>query len=178
MDIQTKTYTVGTGAWDSTYVGFVLTLNIIENSVSQADNTSNISYELILSNPNNQYPYEAGSATRYVELVLGPHTLSQDVTGAWVFNSSTTQKVLLSGSVDIAHKADGSFMMGVYAKMPRLRTDGAGPQEMVISDTMALTPIQVAPAACPIVFNGQEVNSVVFNGQLVEHLVFNGTTIF
>lgn len=142
MALQTKTYTVGTGVWDSTYVGFVLTLNITENSTSQANNTSNISYELILSNPNNQYTYEVSSATRYVELVLGSHTLSQDVTGSWVFNSSTTQKVLLSGSVDIAHNSDGSSTINIYAKMPTLRTDGKGPQEMVISDAMTLTSIQ------------------------------------
>ena len=178
MALQTKTYAVGTGNWDSTYVGFVLTLTITENSTSQVNNTSNISYELVLSNPNHNYTYEVNSETKYVELVLGPHALSQDVTDAWVFNSVTTQKVLLSGNVDVAHNADGSLTMGVYAKMPRLRTDGSGPQEMVISDTMALTSIQAAPAACPIVFNGQVVNSVVFNGQPVEHLIYNGTTIF
>lgn len=142
MALQSKSYSVGTGAWDATYVGFVLTLNITENSISQANNTSNISYELILSNPNNNYPYNVASATRYVELVLGSHTLSQNVTGSWIFDSSTKKKVLLSGSVDIKHADDGSSSIDVYAKMPRLRTDGAGPQEMVISDTMTLTSIQ------------------------------------
>ena len=142
MALQTKSYSVGTGSYDSTYVGFVLTLNITENSTSQASNTSNISYELILSNPNNQYPYEVGNATRYVELMLGSHNLSQNVTGSWVFNSSTRQKTLLSGSLDIAHNTDGSLTLGIYAKMPRLRTDGKGPLEMVISDTMVLTGIQ------------------------------------
>lgn len=145
MALQKKTYTVGTGIWDSTYVGFVLTLTITENSVSQANNTSNISYELILSNPNNQYPYDVGSATRYVELVLGSHNLSQDVTGSWVFNSNTTQKVLLSGSVDIEHEDDGTSTIDIYAKMPRLRTDGlGGPQEMIIDpdESLTLTPIE------------------------------------
>jgi hypothetical protein len=56
--------------------------------------------------------------------------------------------VLLKGTTDIEHDTDGSLSIDIYAKMPRLRTDGKGPQELIIAPTekLSLTTItQVSP---------------------------------
>lgn len=183
MALQTKTFTAGSPSWNAGYRGFVLTLNIIENSISESTNTSNVSYELILSNPEKHYDFYYPFAA-HIGLTLGSVDLSRDVTDLSIgrdLNGNVIDKwshTVLSGTTNIPHSSDGTLNMSIAVSFPNIDATGyAGPYGMSISGNLTLTPINVQPAT-NIIFNGNKVTSVVFNGQPVSHLVYNGNRLF
>lgn len=107
MALQTKTFTWGSYAYKSESNAYVLELTMTENSTNQEDNTSNVSYSLVLkSGSNNRFTGDIDSIIKLngEEVASG----TKHITAA--YNSSWT---LLTGSSNVTHNADGSLNMPI-----------------------------------------------------------------
>lgn len=168
-------FSAGGTEWSdkSTSNCYKLELTLTETAVDATNNESEISYELVLSSgPHNRFQWTVGSYIEINETRIdtGSEKKYLDYDESWT---------LLKGTTKVKHNDDGTMTLSIKAGIDDVMSQTSyGPPALTIAGTMDLTPIQVAPAACPIVFNGQAVTSIVFNGQPVEHLVYNGTQIF
>lgn len=107
MALQTKTFSWGSYAYQSESNAYVLELKLTENSTSTANNTSSVSYELILKSGNqNRFTGDVDSVIKLNGSVVASSTYH--VTAA--YNSSWT---LQSGTATVKHNSDGSLNMPI-----------------------------------------------------------------
>lgn len=125
--------------------GFQLVLEITENSTSSKDNVSNIFYRLILKNEGEYWPCHLDNFLP-VTLRLGQVDLSAEVYG-WHFGVKcsdnpyiTWSKIVLEGTTDVEHAADGTLNMSVYAMVPQSSIDSRL-NDIVVSGNAKLTDI-------------------------------------
>lgn len=106
-ELQKKVFTWGSYAYKSVSNAYVLELTLTENSINKENNTSNISYALVLkSGSNNRFTGQVDSIVKLngEQVASG----SKQITAA--YNSSWT---LLTGTTNVAHGADGSLDMPI-----------------------------------------------------------------
>lgn len=139
MALQTKTISV------SCDHGYGLELRLTENSVSAADNTSELAWALVLTS----------GAYHFIDYRIGwSVTLNGTAvsTQAWASAayrsmSKNSQLTLAAGSVTVPHGSDGSKTLTASASMTMARSDispvsgSSGTGTVNLSGTMALTDI-------------------------------------
>lgn len=174
MALQTQTYETGDYAYQSWSNGYKIHLTLTEESVDTTNNTSLISYTFsISSGANNRFTANYNTWT----INIGGHQIQiSNLNFDLDYNDS---QILAQGQVNVVHNADGTLNMYYNVSLPdSISWNKYAPPEMTLEGNMELTPIAVVPTTIPVVFNGQQLNSVVFNGQQVNSLVFNGVTVF
>lgn len=174
MALQTKTFTAGKSSWDNTYKGFVLTLELTENSTSEENNTSNISYSLVLSNPGHYYDLWSQSGKYNVEVSLGAFVGTDNV--ALCIGRDPSQpsidpdnnpdgieldikwsQTLISGTVDVPHNDDGTLAMIVKASLETI----AGGVSLSIDNSWKLTDIDRTTIFTNTIYHVKDRKSVV-----------------
>ena len=133
MALQTRTFSTGDFAYQSTSRSYVLDLIITEESTSVDTNTSSISYRLQLrSGANNRF---SDWPINYAVVINGTTVSSGSPKVNQPYNHTT---VLASGTVTVPHDSDGSKNLSLQA---RISTDSRPflPPTMEISDTLQLT---------------------------------------
>ena len=111
MALQTKTFSWGSYTWQSESNAYVLELTLTENSTDKENNTSNITYKLVLkSGSNNRFSGQIDSVIKLAGKQVASG--SKQITAA--YNSSWT---LLSGTTDVSHNSDGSLNMPIVVSI-------------------------------------------------------------
>lgn len=146
MALQSKSFVVGETKWGGWSNAWTLTLNLTENSTNVTNNTSNISYSLVLKPHNNQGMWRSGPFT--ISLVLGGVDCSGSVAvikasakpARWEEGYPDSQ-TLLSGTINVPHADSGALNMSIHASAPDTTASSYGFPTLTISDSWALTNI-------------------------------------
>lgn len=154
MALQTKTWTIGDLAWGSWSNAYELELVLTEESVSQVDNTSQVAYILQI---------RAGSQNRFwcdvkSTLALAGQTVENTEN---IYLDYNTTRVLLSGTVTVAHDDDGSLALPVEAAIYPNLSNTYAPPNMTISQTWPLTAIPRQSTLTATAANIEEVSTLV-----------------
>lgn len=135
MALQTKTFSYGSLAYQSESNAYVLELIVTEESVDQIANTSQISYKLQLrSGPNNRF-------SAYIDCAVTLAGQTQSLTGMGIGAAYNHTYTLLTGTVTVPHREDGTLDMVLRASIDTPQTNPYAPPDITISDTMTLTAI-------------------------------------
>lgn len=111
MALQTTTFSWGSFAYQSESKSYILELQLTENATDKENNTSNITYKLVLkSGSNNRFSGQIDSVIKLAGKQVASG--SKQITAA--YNSSWT---LLSGTTDVSHNSDGSLNMPIVVSI-------------------------------------------------------------
>lgn len=136
MALQSKTFSLGDFAWGSSSNAYVLDLILTEESVSQENNTSLVSYVLQLrSGSQNRFQTTIASSLSLcgTGVASGEENKYLDYNSTWV---------LLSGSTTVQHDDDGKLDMSFSASISTPYSNNQyAPPDMTLSGTWALTAI-------------------------------------
>lgn len=136
MALQTKTFSLGDFAKANGSNGYILDLIITEESTDIAANTSQISYTLQL---------RSGSSNRFQDHIWASVTIA----GAEVARLNEKQLYayynhtynLLSGTMTVAHNADGTLDLAVQGNIWGVSDNKYAPPDMAVSGVVPLTHI-------------------------------------
>ena len=138
MALQTKIFTTGDYAWHSWSNGYVLSLQLTQESMDSEKNTSLISYLLTLSNTDNSrflsndYSWTISIGGKSIAIRNFDFDLSQNF----------TTQTIVSGQITVSHGVDGSLDMPYSVSIPNVQSFVSyGPPAMSLSGTWALTAI-------------------------------------
>lgn len=137
MALQTKTFTVG-GTLSDEYARFALELQLTEESVNVADNTSTVSYRLRLHSGIYYFSlYVMGAEVR----LAGTQVAYRDLlTAPQVSIGKNSTFEIFNGTAVVPHNEDGTLDMAVEFSI-RMAKEYYTPGPMNGSGTMALTAI-------------------------------------
>lgn len=154
MALQTKTFTWGSYTSGSESNAYVLELTLTENSTSTANNTSSITYALVLkSGGQNRFQGDVKSTLKLNGVTVATKTENKYLD----YNSTWT---LLSGTTNVTHGSDGSLNMPIVVSIDTSETQYS-PPDKTLNWSWTLTKINrytacTAPTsftASPEIFN-------------------------
>ncbi|MBQ3491280.1 MAG: hypothetical protein IJA74_01870 [Oscillospiraceae bacterium] len=159
MALQTKTISTGSYAWQSWSNSYVISLKLTEESVDVGANTSRVSYLFTISNTDNNRFYDYYYNW---DISVGGQTIPIRNFYFDLRNNNTTQTIA-TGSITVAHNADGTLDMPYNVSIPNVKADNQyGPPAMSLSGTWPLTAIPRASAVyCPSGIIGSPVNITI-----------------
>lgn len=118
--------------------GYTLKLELTENSVSTADNTSSVSWRLYLTSGSWHFStYHIGWSVRLNGTVVSSMSRASSPQLSIAKHGEVTVK---SGTATVSHSADGTLNMAAAASID-MDTDSHTPGPMSLSGSMALTAI-------------------------------------
>lgn len=138
MALQTKTINHGDYAYKSWSNGYVISLTLTEESTDTSANTSLVKYLFTISNTNNNRFVDGNYSW---SISIGGHTIPIN---SFTFNlgENYTTQTIASGTIPVAHKADGSLDMPYNVSIPNVQSGNKyGPPAMSMTGTWALTTI-------------------------------------
>ncbi len=159
MALQTKTISTGSFSWQSWSNSYVISLTLTEESVDTGANTSLVSYLFTISNTDNNRFYDYYYSW---DISIGGQVIPIRSFYFDLRNNHTTQTIA-SGSLTVAHSADGTLDMPYSVSIPNVKADNQyGPPAMSMSGTWPLTVIPRASAVyCPSGTIGSTVNITI-----------------
>lgn len=135
MALQSKIFSWGSYAYGSESNAYVLELTLTENSTSQADNTSSITYSLVLKSGNqNRFQGDVTSKLKFNGTLVASKTENKYLD----FNSSWT---LLSGTTSVKHSDDGSLTMPIEVSIDTTDSNQYAPPDKTLNWSWPLTQI-------------------------------------
>lgn len=135
MALQKKVFSWGSYAWQSESNAYVLELTLIENSISTANNTSSITYELVLkSGDSNRFEWDLTSTLKLNGVTVASKTEYKylDYNSAWT---------LLSGTTNVTHGIDGSLNMPIEVSIDTDGRNQYAPPDKTLNWSWKLTDI-------------------------------------
>ena len=118
------------------------TLNVNEESISTADNTSSLSYSFVLSPVSSGWDWYGWGSNISYSINIAGNTYSGTIPD---YNGTSTVTLKSGSNISVAHETDGSKTISISFSV----TDNAGqsytPGSCSKSDTFALTQIDRAP---------------------------------
>lgn len=144
MALQTKTFTWGSYAWKSESNAYVLELTLTENSISVTNNTSSVSYTLILrSGIQNRFQCDVKSTLKLNGVLVDSNTENKylDYSSSWT---------LLSGTTTVTHKNDGSLNMPIEVSIDTTDSNQWAPPDKTLNWIWDLTTIPRESSFCTI----------------------------
>ena len=159
MALQTKTVSTGSYAWQSWSNSYVIALKLTEESTDAQANTSRVSYLFTISNTDNNRFYDYYYNW---DISIGSQTIPIRNFYFDLRNNHTTQTIA-SGSITVAHNADGTLDMPYSVSIPNVKADNQyGPPAMSLSGTWSLTAIpRASQVRCPSGNIGSAVNITI-----------------
>lgn len=140
--LQTYTWSTGDYAYQSWSNGYKIHLTLTEESISEANNTSLVSYVFAISNGGNNRFYSNGYNWN---ISIGGQTIAIKNFNFYVYPYNVTQTIA-SGKITVKHNSDGTLHMPFSVSIPNLKADNQyAPPAMSIASTWALTEIHSAP---------------------------------
>ncbi|MBR4016480.1 MAG: hypothetical protein IKK11_01530 [Oscillospiraceae bacterium] len=154
MALQKKTVSTGDYAWHSWSNGYVITLELTEDSVDAATNTSLISYRFTISNTDNNRFLANGYSW---DISIGGQSIP---IRNFYFNlgSNYTTQEIAAGNISVAHNAAGKLDMPYAVSIPNVKAQNSyGPPAMRLSGNWELTEIpRSATVCCPVAVIGSD----------------------
>lgn len=159
MALQTKTVSTGSYAWQSWSNSYVITLKLTEESTDAQANTSVVSYLFTISNTDNNRFYDYYYSW---DISIGGQTIPIRKFYFDLRNNHTTQTIA-SGSITVAHNADGTLDMPYSVSIPNIKADNQyGPPAMSLTGTWSLTAIpRASRVSCSSGVIGSTVNIAI-----------------
>lgn len=140
MALQSRTYSSSTTSNE-----YTLKLTITENSTSQINNTSNISYRLYMTSGSwNFDTFAVGWEISLNGKVVSEQARADAPQIDLDYNSSVT---IVSGTTNVKHNPDGTLTMSISGKS-FMAKESYTPGDMTVTGSMVLTPIS-APEPPP-----------------------------
>lgn len=143
--LQTKTYSYGDLAYQSYSNAYVLQLVVTEESISQDNNTSEISYVLqLVSGSQNRFNIHHIGAT----VNIGSHTQTRARLESPQYSLGYNSSIdIMSGTATIAHDDDGSKTVSISFAIDMDDNEYTPGALSSSGHSMALTPISRQPSA-------------------------------